>query len=355
MKREVNFTEGSTFFLDKKGYLLKLSQGKLKGILPFHEGLTGNIYLGRVEHVDKGLGAAFVNIGEEKNGFLPLKGAHLHRGDTVVVEVKKDPVGQKGPLLTMEYSIRGEYVIYFPEEDFFHLSAKVSDVNLKRFWKREKDRLPKGILVRTKGGKRPKEVRSELGELIPIGEEIIRNKNFLPVPRCLYERSRIRDFLREHREEKNGYFTNDNTLAKSGAFGIPWIFVDRSMDTDPVLVKELRYLFTRRVPLPSGGELVIDETESCTVIDVNTGSAAFSYEETTKVVNFEAAREVVRQILLRNLSGIILVDFITGEEEEEITELLKEGFSSDRNTTVYGFTKLHLMEIGRRKRGNPLK
>ncbi|MDO5713640.1 MAG: ribonuclease E/G [Tissierellia bacterium] len=352
MDKEFLFVEGGN-----QPFIAYIKDEKLEGISPLEKTYIGNIYRGRVDYIDTGIPAAFIEIGLKERGFLPLKNPkELVKGETIIVEVKKDPIGTKGAFLTREYSIAGHYTVYFPEEDFLLFSKKIKKKETIEEWKEYKKTIPGGLLVRTQGGFDFKAGKKELKQFLELGEKLKQEIHFLPVPKCLYKRSQGIEFLLRYYKEGIPLITNDMSFAKSIAPEYPWKEVSWSLDQKEKISYDLGRLQKRKVPLENGGELIFDQTESCVVIDVNTSSAKTS-KDTKQKVNIEAAKEIPRQIRLRNLSGIILVDFITvsGKEEREILKVLKQNFSLDPNhVEVYGFTKLHLCEIGRQRKGKPL-
>lgn len=352
MDEEYLFLEGGD-----QPFLAYIKDERLQGITPLFVSTVGNIYRGRIEHIEEGIPAAFVEIGLEERGFLPMKGKKsLQRGQTVLVEIKKDPRGQKGAVLTTDYSLAGHYTVYFPEGNQMLFSKKIKDNEVKESWREYQKGIPGGILLRTEGERHPQEALKELESFIVLGEKLIREKNFLPVPKLLHTRTGAEEFLLRYYKEGIPLYTNAPETAKRVAPDYQWSSTDISLGENRSLSFDLSYLRKRKVPLPGGGNIVIDVTESCTVIDVNSASANFK-EDLKQKVNLEAAREIPRQIRLRNLSGIILIDFITvGEQgEEELTDCLKSEFKEDPNdVTVYGFTALHLCEIGRQRKGAPL-
>lgn len=311
---------------------------------------VGAIYRGRVEHVDEGIGAAFVEIGLSKRGFLPLEGRTLKRGEVLLVEVVKAATATKGPKLTTSYSLGTPRIRLFPEERFFKVSRKATGRE-RRHWKAQKGAFFCGALIRTAGLRDEEGVFEDLENLRDIALSLPRERNFLPVPKLLY-----RPPLLEHFDllDVDGYETTDVARAREILGDFPWKEVP-SLFQREAHRQLLSQLMKRRITLSSGAEIVFDETEALTVIDVNTKNTRFS-QRAQEEVNREAAKEIARWIRLKNLSGAFLIDFIDPEgQEEELVKILEEGFERDRSrTTIYGLTRLGLMELARQRRGPSL-
>lgn len=314
---------------------------------------VGAIYRGRVEHIDEGIGAAFVEIGLPKRGFLPLHGLDgrtLNRGEVLLVEVVKAATSTKGPKLTSNYSLGTPRIRLFPEEHFFKISRKATGRERKE-WKQRKKDFFCGTLIRTAGLRDEKGVFEDLDHLRDVALGLLREKNFLPVPKCLY-----RPPLLEHFDllEVDDYETTDVSRAREVLGDFPWKEATSLFQKEEYR-KILSQLMKKRITLSSGAEIVFDETEALTVIDINTKNTRFS-EHAQEEVNREAAREIARWIRLKNLSGTFVIDFIDPEGQgQELAKILEEGFETDRSrTTIYGLTRLGLMELARQRRGPSL-
>ncbi len=350
----------------------------------------GSVFRGRVENVLGGMQAAFVYVGLARNGYLSagdmlmdrseLEGKveipsilDLKEGDEIMVQAVKDPAGSKGVRLTRNVSFAGRNVVYMPGIPFVGVSRRITDEKQReKLTKIAEDVKPKkgGIIIRTAGEYASKaEIRKELSFLVKqyaIIEERFRNAR---AGECVYEEGNlafriIRDVYHPSVEK---FVIGDKTLYEK-------VF-DYARQADDGLKSKLRLyhgkvdmftyyglsadvdsLMKNRVDLESGAYLVIDKTEALTVIDVNTGSfvGQDNLEDTVYLTNVLAAKEIARQLRLRNLSGIIVVDFIDMAEEShraKVLEVLSEAVAKDREKcTVVGMSGLGLVEITRKKR-----
>lgn len=349
------------------------------------ESFVGNIYIGRVTKVVPNLQGCFVDIGLKKNGYLyygksrtivdDSKESNKPKvGDNILVQVEKDMVGSKGASLTKNISIAGKFmVLVLGDKGEIGVSKKISESS-------ERNRIKNiiteivpseyiknnGILVRTNGkGKNEKEFADELNELLVL----VKNINFseyIKAPSLILEMSVpidrvIRDFYNNDIDEfvVNSKKTYDN-LVKRNEFQEHSVNLVYYEEKEPVfshyyIESQEKKALDKKVWLKSGGFLIIEETEACVVIDVNSGKSAGkgNMENTVKKINTEAGLEVAKQLRLRNLSGIIIVDFIDmakNEDKEELTLLLQKAVKKDRiKTHIVGMTELGLMQITRKK------
>lgn len=331
------------------------------------------VYLGRVERVVPGMRAAFVDIGQEKNGFLPLEEPNLlhaeklQTGMAMLVQVKKEAQGAKGAFLSRDITLCGEYALVMPLNTAIGVSARVKDEDVRRALRDMGGRISGGqfgLVLRAAAVQAGEDaVREEAASLLARWEDIRRAAPTAHAP----------SMLRRARSPLNSLL--DDYLPR----GIDRIHVD-----DPALAERLRTVsevtvcpgnvltrmgfdrqrdkaLERRVWLDSGGTLVIDPCEAMTVIDVNT--AKFTGKrllaDTVLRLNLEACEEIARQVRLRNLSGIILIDMIDMEEEphrRQVLEALETAFAADRvKTVVHGFTSLGLVEMTRKRSRRPLR
>lgn len=336
--------------------------------------LAGKIFLGRVENVVPALESFFVNIGAKKNGFLRFKDTtvdpnSLHRGSIIIVQVKKDGNTRKGPQLTMRINIPGRYMVYMPYgENSIGISKKIFSSN-------EKDRLreigeilieteEEGIIFRTNSENVDfNTLKNEFIELKNIWKDILEKSKQNNKPTLLYEDENfIQYILREKLDsETHDIITDDMKLFKE--FNnlketYPNLIV-RKVDIDAFawanIYEQLDDLFSRKIELPSGGIITIDKTEALTVFDVDSASNVLedNVETTSFKTNIEAAKEICRQLRLRNIAGIILIDFIDMKDnyhKEEIINIIKEEALKDKaKISISGFTKLGLLELSRKR------
>ena len=348
--------------------------------------VVGNIYVGRITTVLPGMSAAFVDIGVGKNALLYLQdlvvmedGSHvkprrigkaLRPNDTIVAQVTKDPMGNKGARLTTYISLPGRLMVYMPQSKRSGVSRKLPERERERLRKlqREIKRDEGSTIIRTAAQKaRKKDLQRDLDYLVKQWEETQNKINGAKPPTMVYGEPDlavrvIRDTLT--RDFKTVYVDNKTELGKIRDY------LNRSA---PDLMdrvqhyKEKQLLFNRfgvdkaieaalrrKVGLPSGGHIVIDEAEALTAIDVNTGSytGKKSLEDTVLKTNLEAAVEVVRQLRLRDIGGIIVIDFIDMENPDNRTNVLdtlEQALEGDRTKTqIVTLSRLGLVEMTRK-------
>lgn len=356
--------------------------------------ITGNIYKGKVVNVLQGLQTAFVDIGLTKNAFLYVgetlddkgnlrksgvipKELNIKEGDFVMVQVTKEETETKGARLTMNISLPGRYVVYLPTLDFIGVSNKLTEESLRSKLSKmlEKFREGKeGFIARTVCADAKKsEILSEAERLRTLYKDICAAfesaDGIAPIHSegNLLFRS-VRDMLSGNIEAVicNDFPTVENLKRdfkkQKSEFCAKIQYYESDYDMMDVfgISRELDLLLERKVTLPSGGTLVIDKTEALTAIDVNTGRfrGVTDHEETVFLTNMEAAKEIARQIRLRNIGGIIVVDFIDmvlDEHKALVMEELKKEVAFDRiKTRVLEMSGLGLVEITRKKVGNEL-
>ncbi len=368
--------------------------------------LIGNVYLGRVQNVLPSMEAAFIDIGKGRNAVLYAGEVNwdalgmngkphrieqaLSAGDPVLVQVTKDPVGHKGARLTSQISLPGRFLVYIPGNSMTGISRKLPDNERARLKKLLKEILPEkaGVIVRTASeGASDEELGRDVDRLTKRWESIEKKANApkAQAPRLLYSEPDmivriIRDVFNEdfdslvidgdgawdtiHEyveavapdllERVSRYGAEDTPTAQAAAEGTDMF--------DHFRVNEqVEKALSRKVNLPSGGSLVIDRTEAMTVVDVNTGKFTGSggnLEETVTKNNLEAAEEVIRQLRLRDIGGIIVVDFIDMVLESNrdlVTRRLVECLARDRTRhQVAEVTSLGLVQMTRKRIGTGL-
>ena len=346
--------------------------------------LEGNIYLGKVKNIVLGMESAFVDIGENKNALIHIKDilpkasnitGNLYEdtskikinkiikpGEEIVVQVKKDCENQKGARVTKDIKLNGKLVIFMPYSKFITISQKIEKEEEKeRLKKIVKEILPSeyGIIIRTAAeNKNKEEIEKEIKKLISLWNDIqgkiekIKNKGNSPAK--LYDSSgiigKIIVDLAENNLEK--IYTNNKEISKE----YPELKEKIEIIEKPLTKFEAlnKIKFNRKIWLKCGGFITIDKTEALTAIDVN--SAKFTgksdVEKTVLKVNMEASKEIAKQVRLRDIGGIIIVDFIDMLEETDrnkIRDYIIECFKNDRSKVqVLEFTKLGLLEITRK-------
>jgi ribonuclease E len=355
-----------------------------------HQSYVGNVYLGKVQNVLPSMEAAFVDIGKGRNAVLyagevnfdvsGLEGqpkrieSALKAGQSLIVQVTKDPVGHKGARLTSQISLPGRYLVYVPGASMTGISRKLPDTERNRLKQILKKVMPEnaGVIVRTAAeGAAEEELSRDVARLAAQWEAIEKKAKTASAPALLYSEPDLT--IRVIRDVFNEDFSN---LIVAGDEG--WDTVDeyvryvaphladrliRWQDDRDVFAayridEQLAKALERKVWLPSGGSLVIDKTEAMTVIDVNTGKftgQGGNLEETVTRNNLEAAEEIVRQLRLRDVGGIVVIDFIDmvlESNRELVLRRLLECLARDRTKhQVAEVTSLGLVQMTRKRVG----
>jgi ribonuclease G len=358
---------------------------------PERRSIAGNIYLGVVDNVLPGMEAAFVEIGLEKNGFLYVdeivgpelegrKGARkiqdlIRRGETVLVQAVKDPMKSKGARLTTEISLPGRFLVYVPNGEGYGVSRRLEDDERTRLKEIVKslDAKGGGIIVRTAAeGASAEDIERDLVFLQRLWKTIQTKTKDATAPSIVYEEAELPlrivrdlfagDFSSALIDDDRTYRRIVSYLKKTSPHMIER--VQRYREKPPLFEaygvdKEIQSTLERRVNLPSGGYLVFDYAEAFTVIDVNTGrfvgsrgkSSAGRLEDTIVKNNLEAVKEVVRQLRLRDIGGIIVIDFIdmsNPRNRETVEDALRTELERDRTKTyVVEISPLGLVEMTR--------
>lgn len=362
------------------------------------ERINGNIIKGKVENILPGMESAFVNIGKNKNSFLYVNDLRefeekfldgiknsdkpieeiLKVGDEVVVQVIKEPRGSKGARVTTHYTIPGKYLVLMPNNDYIGVSKKIKDEEEReRLVRIVKDIKPEkvGVIIRTDAlGKDEIYFEREIEYLIRKWEEIERKMNKIPVGEVLYNdnnliRRVVRDIFNHDVDEliindENSYWDIIDYIAafsdSSLNLKVKLYAKEKCIFEEYNVWRELNQALNTTVWLKCGGYLVIEKTEALISIDVNTGKniGIHNLEETVLQTNLDAAKEIAIQLRLRNLSGIIIIDFIDMKFEEDKELLIKtlgEALEKDRiKNNIVHFTDLGLIEMTRKRVGNPL-
>jgi ribonuclease G len=369
--------------------------------------MVGDIYLGKVEAVQPGLQAAFVDIGTEKSAFLhasdlvydedgeegdeeegdgedegrdrarrakapPIQDV-LKRGQQILVQVSKEPISTKGPRVTAQISLAGRFLVYMPSASRVGVSRKIGDrVERQRLREQVQQLLPPdsgGVIVRTVGEDvTPDTFARELTTLMNQWKRIKRKTHFMRAPALVHrETSLTRGLIRDIFSTKVDSLTVDskqlyNEIAEYLKGIAPELTERVRMYEEPIplfdkadIETEIRDLFKRRCDLPSGGYLIIEPTEALVSIDVNSGryTGKKDPEKTILRTNVEAAREVARQLRLRDVGGIIVCDFIDMESKQNRDKVLQElrtHLGRDRaRTKAFAVSDLGLIEMTRQR------
>ncbi|MFN2470896.1 MAG: Rne/Rng family ribonuclease [Gaiellaceae bacterium] len=358
---------------------------------PGRRSIAGNIYLGTVDNVLPGMEAAFVDIGLERNGFLfvdeivtpELEGRRhgkkiqdlLSRGQQILVQTVKDPMKSKGARLTTEISLAGRFVVYVPSGEGFGVSRRLEDEERTRLRDilKSLDVKKGGLIVRTAAeGASAEDIERDFDFLQRLWKTIEQRAKVAPAPAIVYQEAELplrvtrdlftEDFERALVDDDQTYRRVVGYLKKTSPHMAER--VTRYREKQPLMEafgvhEEIRSTLSRRVDLPSGGSLIFDYAEAFTVIDVNTGrfvgsrskSSASSLEDTITKNNIEAVKEVVRQLRLRDIGGIVVIDFIdmaNPKNRATVEEALRTELQRDRTKTyVVEISPLGLVEMTR--------
>jgi ribonuclease E len=359
--------------------------------------IHGNIYLGKVQNVLPGMEAAFVDIATPKNAVLyrgdvqfdkedvveqgpePRIEHVLRRGQLILCQVTKNPIGEKGARLTQEVSLPGRFVVLIPDSKTYGISKRLPEGERRRL-RTVLDRVKPeqhGLIVRTAAENATEhELATDMKQLVARWESIKEQAAKTTQPSLLYREPSlaVRVIREEFSSDYRGIVIDDRALfeeVREYILDFNPEFVDRVEYWDekeqgfPLfeqhrVVEQLRKALERKVWLPSGGSLVIEHTEALTVIDVNTGKnvGKSNLEETVLGNNLEAAEEIARQLRLRDIGGIIVVDFIDMELKEnrrKVVETFRKALARDKTRTqVFDISELGLVQMTRKRIGEGL-
>ncbi|MCY6371863.1 Rne/Rng family ribonuclease [Clostridium ganghwense] len=343
------------------------------------EPCPGEIYKGVVKNIVPGIKCAFLDIGFKKNAYMYLHekfgNMDIKTGDEVILEVMKEPILEKGPKVTSQISIPGRYVVIVTYNNTINFSKKIEDND--NFTEYIVNNVVKpndiGIMIRTNAlNAEIEDINKEIEELYEIYKRIIRDGTYSIKPKLLYDGGGslgriLIDILSENTEKvivnsKEDYdYINEFIKNKSDLHIKVELYCEKqNLFSYYNIEREILSLRNSKVVLQSGGNIVIEKTEAMYVIDVNSAknTKQNSIDKTVLITNVEAAEEIARQIMIRNLSGIIVIDFIdvkNYENKKKIMHALKDGFKDDKKKTViYPFTKLNLVQIARKRRGKSI-
>lgn len=355
-------------------------------------GKVGNVYLGKVVRVLPGMQSAFIDIGLEKAAFLHIADLRENRserslsitptpiekllfeGQSLMVQVIKDPLGTKGARLSTQISIAGRMLVYLPHEPHIGISQKIgSEAERQILRDRVQALVPKdekgGFIVRTQAeGASDEELTADLEYLKILWTAVQTAARTRPAPCLLHQdltlaQRVLRDMaspltnqiLVDSRSTCADLIAWAQTYTPSVAGRIQHYSSERALFDTANIEEEIKRALSRRVDLKSGGYLIIDQTEALTTVDVNTGGfvGGRNFDDTIFKTNLEAAQAIARQLRLRNLGGIIILDFIDMEDpehRESVLSELRKALSHDRTRmTVNGFTQLGLVEMTRKR------
>lgn len=338
----------------------------------------GTVLLGSIQEVVPGLSAAFVNCGFEQKAFLPIPERQLSRykaGQELPVQLKARPTGQKGAVVSDSVSFAGRYLVVSYPDDRLSISSKITDptkrTEIKALLTELQAGHPYGFIFRTAAeNAREDKLRAEAAYLTDLADKTLRMGNFSRLGGILYSPSPSHlAYLALLPSEEVDEIVTDSAELRDELLELRPDFADKirifkderwSLFDFYKITTGIAEASNRRVYLEDNGYLVIDKTEALTVIDVNSSKSVASREKEKAVLelNQKAAKAAADAVRLRNLSGIILIDFIdmkTDASKEALLQTAREAFSHDRlKVRVYGFTALGLMEISRERQNAAL-
>lgn len=368
-----------------------LEDGVLQDVFVERErrrGMVGNIYKGRVQRVLPGLDAGFIDIGLDKAGFLHAKNIAkkqpntpitelLHEGQTVLVQVLKDPIGTKGVRLTTEISIPSRFLVYLPNSTDIGVSFKISEEQ-REILRQALTQFQNGTggfiartalenadlsamhtdheyLQRVWATIQENQAKMKVGSLIygelPLFLKVMRDMVSPNVERIIVDSEKVF-------EEMSNFA---NTFLNTMTYNLHLHRENIGLFHRYGIEDEIEQSLKRQVPLKSGGYLIIDETEAMTTIDVNTGAfvGKCSHDDTIYKTNLEASKAIARQLRLRSLGGIIMIDFIDmnqPEHQADVTNALNEALAGDKNKyTISPMSALGIMEMTRKRTHESLR
>lgn len=340
------------------------------------EPTVGEIYKARVKNIVPGINSIFLDMGLEKEGYMyyseELKSINIKKGDELLVEVLKEPLGEKGAKVTHKVSIPGKYIVLSKGKTGINFSKRINDDVKKKLILAELEEIEDvSITIRTEGANVPIELlKNEVNRIKDIYNELLRKLNYSNVcERVFGKKAALSKVLIDNIAKDNLRIyvnnPNDEEFIKR--------FLDKEENIEIVKYDGLRTLFDyldiekeilklrhNKITLQCGGNIVIEKTEAMYVIDVNSGKniKEKNLQKTVLTTNIEAAREIGKQIMLRNLSGIIVIDFIDLRDKNDRYKVMKElknSLSKDGgNSKIFPFTELDLVQISRKRRGKSI-
>jgi ribonuclease E len=367
------------------------------------EQIRGNIYKGVVAHIEPALQAAFIDYGSEKNGFLQADEIHpeyhaqadepseghshkrlpiqkmIRRGQEILVQVTKEESGTKGVALTTYISLPGRYLVLTPGQPGIGVSRKIEGeeerARLKTILSQSKIPEEVGTIVRTAGsGKKKQELTKNLESLVRLWEEIRTRAMEQPAPSLVYKEmdlairtirdlftSDIQEILIDNKEIHKQVRDFLELIAPRQRNQVKFYKETRPIFSKHQIENQIETIFQNRIKLKSGGHIVIDTTEALVAVDVNSGRSVKErqIEETAFKTNLEAAEEIARQLRLRDLGGLIVIDFIDMKEtkhDNEVVKVLKNHLKRDKaRTTVSKISKFGLLELSRQRIRPPIQ
>jgi len=355
---------------------------------PYNQSKVGNIYLGVVEKVVPSLNAAFVHLGQGMKGYIhrnqmesfalstvPNKhslsvSSFVHQGEKLIVQIKKDETDQKIYRLTGLIELTSQHVVYIPNGHYVAISKKLSDEERDKWRKWAEDRKEKqeGLLIRTCASSTSIDnIFMEWSALRDQYKQLLSKAKNIKAPSLLEERDNfLEEIVQVASKEKTEIICDDLSLIHQLQQRLPFTNIEyyngkKNIFSTYNLASEMEKASKKVIWLPNGAYVILEHTEACTVIDVNTGKFVSKGQKEAAIfeTNMLAAKEIARQIILQNISGMILIDFINMNEsvhKEKLIRYLQEQFSLDPVTTeIKGFTSLGILEMTRKREKSSMK
>ena len=383
--------DNKTIVVVENGKLVE-KYSEIKG----QERLEGNIYFGVVENILVGMQAAFINIGKDKNTFIHIRDIipkasnetgnkneqldkhdikkYIKSGMPIMVQVKRDNTNKKGARVSTHINLSGRYVVVMPNSEFITVSKKIENQNEKdRLINIAKQELPNGygVIIRTSAeGKSDDVIKKDIQKLLKQWEDILNDFNSekqksILTPKLIYKNEGVverlitdlidQELVKITTNSTSDYEDIKNILQEvENGQNIKLELKDENFLEMYDLQSQIEKTENRKIWLKCGGFITIDKTEALTAIDVNSGKyiGNKNLEKTVFTVNQEATVEIAKQIRIRDIGGIIIIDYIdmeNNENKQKIIELLEENLKKDRSKTqIVGFTPLHLLEMTRK-------
>ncbi|WP_462412369.1 Rne/Rng family ribonuclease [Neobacillus sp. Marseille-QA0830] len=371
-------------YLSREKRFAYLKNNQIQKIIidrPEQHSLVGNIYYGTITKVLPGMNAVFINIGEEKNAYLhrnELPSYQLsadkqqnvtsfaHQGEKLLVQVNKDATGTKGPRVTGLIEIQGDNLIYLPNGQYISISKKIADEQKKARFRKLGSKLTnkeEGLIFRTSSiNSKDEDIQEEFESLRHKYQEMLSKAASFTKPGLLYQQDTFLEMVADQmaKMDSGEIIVDDLDLKrwlgqKDSSATITFYNGKENIFSAHNIEQKLEKALKRIVWLDHGAYLIFDETEALTIIDVNTGkfSGKADYRDTILKTNQLAAQEIMHQLRLRDIGGIVLIDFIDmgrDQDKEAILELMKREIASDeKRTKLIGFTPLGILQLTRKK------
>lgn len=331
--------------------------------------IVGSIYLGKVKNVVKNINGAFVEFEKGELGFLPMRDRSLKAEEEIIVQVKKEGSREKKPLLSQQIELTGKYLVLTSDKAAIGISNKIKDREQRQELREMAEPMVTesyGFILRTSAAGASREaVMREAQELADKYEEIVRKGRYRTPFQLLEVNQDMESMLLFGKlpDQTGLVITDQDILAdslKRQGYNVRYAAEAGEIERQYRIRHFLREALSRKIWMRSGGFLYIEQTEAMAVIDVNTGKSIGNKNKADHIrkINLEAAKEAARQIRLRNLSGIIVIDFIDMKSEydkETLLRVMQQYLDQDsKKAAAVDITKLGLMEITRKKERNPL-